>query len=71
MTKIDEFLGQRMDTKSVATALGVKTGTLDKWASTGVPHLPHYKIASRRYYMRSDVEAFIEKRRRTHTGEAA
>jgi excisionase family DNA binding protein len=53
----------------VANYLGVEHGTLAVWRCTGRYNLPHIKIGSKVRYRMEDIEAFIEERTQTHTGE--
>ena len=45
-----------------AKDLGVTTGTLANWRSTGLVDLPYVKIGRLVRYRRSDVQAWIERR---------
>lgn len=53
----------RLTPKQTAQALGVSPATLAVWRCTGRYALPFYRVGSRVYYARHDVEAFIASRR--------
>lgn len=64
------ILGERLLTpEETAAELGCTVGTLNTWRSTGRhgDRLPYLKIGHRVKYRASDVEAFLESCRRTHT----
>lgn len=54
-----------------ADILGVSTGTLQVWRSTGRYNLPYVKVGGRVMYRPGDVQTFIERRLHNHTGDAA
>lgn len=56
--------GKRFTRLQTSEELGVKTGTLAVWASTGRYNLPYFKCGRKVYYFESDINAFIEKRMR-------
>jgi len=49
--------------------LGVTVGTLAVWRSVGRHNLPYAKYCGNVRYRSSDIQKFIEKSIRTHTGE--
>jgi len=51
-----------------AEILGVAPHTLAVWRSTGRYDLPYVKTGRLVRYRLADLEAFIERRRQTHTG---
>lgn len=55
--------------KAVAALLGISAGTLTVWRSTARYHLPYVKVGRRVMYRPEDVQAFIEHRTLTHTGQ--
>ncbi|MBD3619663.1 MAG: helix-turn-helix domain-containing protein [Chromatiales bacterium] len=55
----------------VAEILGVSTGTLMVWRSTGRYNLPFVKVGGRVRYRRADVEHFINSRTMEHTNAPA
>ncbi|WP_286293639.1 helix-turn-helix domain-containing protein [Methylomarinovum tepidoasis] len=57
--------------EEAARMLGVSPRTLATWRCLGRYRLPYVKIGARVRYRQEDVEAFIERRTREHTGEAA
>ena len=62
---------QLISPAQVAEQLGISTKTLAQWRVAGVIELPYAKIGSRVMYRKSDVEQFIERSMRTHTGAVA
>ena len=52
-----------------AQLLGVKVGTLEVWASTRRYELPFVKVGRLVKYRLSDLQAFVELRMRSVTGE--
>ena len=57
-----------LDDIQVAEILGISTGTLSVWRSTGRYALPFVKIGRRVKYKAGDIRDFIEKRTRQHSG---
>jgi excisionase family DNA binding protein len=55
--------------QEAAAFLDLKPQTLAVWASTGRYGLPFYKCGRKVRYRQSDLDAFIERRRVTSTGE--
>ncbi len=53
----------RLSRKHAARYIGVKSGTLAVWATTGRYNLPYYQIGGLIYYDRNDLDAFLESRR--------
>ena len=54
-----------------AEYIGVTPGTLSVWRSTGRYALPFVKCGRLVRYRMSDLDAFLERRTVTHTGELA
>ena len=52
------------DDKETADILGVSTGTLSVWRSTGRYRLPFIKVGRKVRYRRSDLLAWLESRTR-------
>lgn len=52
----------------VSETLGVTTGTLQVWRSTGRYNLTYVKVGGRAMYRPKDVQEFIERRLHNHTG---
>ena len=50
-----------------AEILGVSTGVLSVWRSTGRYNLPFVKVGAKVMYRPEDIQAFIESRTHTHT----
>ncbi len=57
--------------EEAARLLGVRTSTLAAWRTLGRYNLPYVKIGAKVRYRLEDIEAFIERRTRQHTGEEA
>jgi excisionase family DNA binding protein len=57
---------QLMSRAEAASYLGVTVQTLAIWACTGRYSLPYIKIGRLVKYSKSDLDAFIEKRRSDH-----
>ncbi len=55
--------------REAANYLGVGESTLAVWACVGRYDLPYVKIGRLAKYRKADLDAFIEKRTRLHTGE--
>ena len=55
---------QLLSRKEAARLLGVKSGTLEVWASTRRYELPFIKVGRLVKYRMSDLEAFVEARKR-------
>lgn len=69
--KIPSWAEDRLSRKEAAAYLGVSAITLEIWASTGRYDLPYVKVGRRVFYRRSALDAFIEQRTVTQTGDAA
>ncbi len=54
-----------------ASYLGLKEQTLAAWATAGRYDLPFCKCGRLVRYRKSDIDAFLDRRCITHTGEAA
>jgi len=54
-----------------ARYLRIKPQTLALWACTGRYCLPYVRIGRRAMYRKSDLDAFLERRTITHTGQLA
>ena len=61
-TAMDRVDG-RLWRKQAAAYLGVTPGTLRVWASTGRYNLPYYRVGRAVYYLQSELDAFIQKRK--------
>ena len=59
-----------LEDKQAATVLGLKTGTLSVWRSTGRYNLPYIKVGRLVRYRVSDLAEFMARRTACHTGEA-
>ncbi len=55
--------------REAANYLGVGESTLAVWACVGRYDLPYVKIGRLAKYRKADLDAFIQKRTRLHTGE--
>ncbi len=53
----------RLTRKQAANYIGVTTGTLAVWATTGRYDLPFYKIGRLVYYSRNDLDTFLANHR--------
>lgn len=60
---------QKYNTTQAAEYLGLKPSTLCVWRSTGRYSLTYRKIGRKVYYLKNDLDAFIEASGKTHTGE--
>ena len=54
----------------VAALLGVTVATLEVWRCTNRYPLPYVKVGRSVRYEAGDVETFISKRKREHTGQS-
>ncbi len=55
----------RLSTREAAEYLGVQPSTLEGWRFGRIDRQPNYfKVGRRVYYLRSDLDAFIEASRR-------
>jgi excisionase family DNA binding protein len=61
------FNEDRMTRQEAADYLGVSYGTLSHWASKGINNLPYRKIGLRTYYLRSELDQWLEDQKRTQT----
>ncbi|ECJ2476122.1 helix-turn-helix domain-containing protein [Salmonella enterica] len=60
-----ESKDKRMTRQEAADYIGVCSGTLANWASTGRVQIPFYKAGlSKVLYYKSDLDAYIESTRR-------
>jgi excisionase family DNA binding protein len=57
--------------KQAADILGVSKGTLDIWACHGRYKLPYLRVGRKAMYRRADLDAWLESRRVTHSGQLA
>lgn len=55
--------------EEAAQLMGTAVGTLTIWRTTGRYNLPYVKVGRLVRYKLSDIEAFIERRSVSHTGE--
>lgn len=60
-----------LDRPAAAAYMGIKPQTLAVWASTGRYGLRFLKVGTRVKYRRADLDAFLERRSVTSTGELA
>lgn len=60
----------RLTPAQAAEILNVSKDTLQIWRSTGRHNLPFVKIGGRVNYRVGDIRDWIERRSRTHTGQA-
>lgn len=67
MTTATSFDADRMSRAEAAAYIGKAKATLDTWASTGYGELPYYKVGGTVYYRKTDLDAWLEKQKRTHT----
>jgi predicted site-specific integrase-resolvase len=58
-----------LNTTDAADFLGVTPGTMSVWRSLGRYQIPYIKVGSRVRYRLEDLEAFLQERTRTHTGQ--
>lgn len=58
------------DEKAAADFLGVATGTLSVWRSTGRYNLPFIKVGRKVRYRRADLLAWLERRTRENGATA-
>jgi excisionase family DNA binding protein len=56
--------------REAAEYLGVKPQTLAIWASAGRYRLPFHKLGRSVRYSKDDLDAFLARRRVSHTGQA-
>ncbi|MDF1528705.1 MAG: helix-turn-helix domain-containing protein [Sedimenticola sp.] len=64
-------LHKLLEPETTADVLGVTTGTLQVWRSTGRYNLTYVKVGGRVMYRAEDVQAFIERRLHNHTDDVA
>lgn len=60
----------RLSRDQAAAFLGLRPKTLAVWACTGRHSLPMVKVGRRVFYELADLEAFIARQKRTHTGQS-
>ena len=58
-----------LNDSETARQLGIKPSTLQNWRSTGRYNLPYLKVGGRVRYRQSDVDEWLTRRTRNHTGE--
>jgi len=63
--------GGLLDVGGAAEYLSLSKHTLNVWRSAGRYDLPYVKVGSKVRYRLTDLDAFISRRTKTHTGEAA
>ncbi|WP_191830874.1 helix-turn-helix domain-containing protein [Pseudomonas fluorescens] len=57
-------MNEKMNTEQAAEYLGLKPGTLNIWRSTKQSPAPAYiKMGTRVFYLKKDLDAFIESQR--------
>lgn len=59
-----------LSVEEAARYLGVAPQTLHNWRCTGRYRLPCIRVGRLAKYRRADLDAWIENRRQTHTGES-
>lgn len=59
------FNEDRMTRQEAADYIGLSYNTLKNWAVTGDGDLPFHKVGSRVFYRRSELDAWLESRKRT------
>jgi excisionase family DNA binding protein len=71
-TQVDSAEPPRMMTRlQAAEYIGLKKQTLDAWACAGRNDLPYVKLGRAVRYCREDLDAWLERNSRTHTGQSA
>lgn len=60
-------LHQLISPEQVAEILGISSGTLQVWRSTGRYNLPFVKCGGRVMYRTEDIQAFIDRRTMAQT----
>lgn len=60
---------ERYNTAQAAEYLGLKPITLSTWRSKGTSTLKYRKIGRKVFYLRGDLDEFINNSIKTHTGE--
>jgi len=60
-----------MTREQAAEYIGVSPSTLADWAHTGRRELPYYQLGRKVFYMKSDLDEFIESLRQTKASAAA
>ena len=63
--------GDLLNPYEASQVLGVKEQTLAVWRTTGRHNLPFIRVGRSIKYRRSDLDAWLESRTMTHTGQAA
>lgn len=63
-------LSPLLSREKAAEYLGLQPQTLAVWASTGRYDLPYIRVGRSARYRQSDLDAWLESRSRTHTGQA-
>ena len=57
-----------LEPREAAEALEVKTETLQSWRCSGRNNLPYVKIGGKVRYKAYDIQAFIDRNTKTHSG---
>jgi hypothetical protein len=60
---------QLLNESQTAEALNIKASTLSVWRCTGRVSIPYVKIGRSVRYRAGDIRAFLESRKRHHTGQ--
>lgn len=58
---------ERLTTEEAAKYIGIAPGTLEVWRSTGRHEVPYRKVGHRVWYFKSDLDEWLESRKRTRT----
>lgn len=67
---MDTLHHRRLNTPQAAEFLGLAAATLERDRVTGRLGIPYLKLGRRVLYDRSDLEAWLDRRRRAHTSDA-
>jgi hypothetical protein len=59
------------DNDGAALYIGISRPTLTKWRCLGHPNIPYYLIGRKPLYKKSDLDAWLERRRKGGNGEDA
>lgn len=57
------FESERLTRQQAAQYLGLGPETLIRWATTGHNNLPFYKVGRRVFYTKSDLDAWLSRRK--------
>lgn len=65
--KRNQSPSDKLTREETAALVEVSPKTLAKWASTGRHNLPYYRTGKRVFYLRSEVEEWMKRRRATRS----